>query len=123
MEMFRTDENGCWVWTGFKQRGYGFLGRSLAHRVMYERVKGAIPVGLELDHLCRNRACVNPDHLEAVTKTINLRRGVGTTLTMEKAQAIRHRRETTGESYPKIARDYGVSAQCIRQVCLRRTWL
>lgn len=74
----RTD--GCWEWAASKQSaGYGqfFLeGKMiLAHRYAYESAVGVIEAGLQLDHLCRNRACVNPLHLEPVTQQDNLARG------------------------------------------------
>lgn len=70
---------GCWVWTGGKTKdGYGRVRicdrNFVSHRVSYEWANGAIPEGLELDHLCRNKACVNPEHLEPVTRVENQRR-------------------------------------------------
>lgn len=76
-----TDD--CWLWTGCVDRtvGYGEFGRAVTgrkirvHRYVYELIKGPIPSGLQIDHLCRVRICVNPDHLEAVTQQENIRRG------------------------------------------------
>lgn len=71
---------GCWEWRGQKTlTGYGSFplerGRGImAHRFAYQQLVGEIPEGLELDHLCRNRGCVNPDHLEPVTHLENMRR-------------------------------------------------
>src|SRR6202030_118623 len=67
--------SGCWLWLGAcNEFGYGKFGKVKAHRFSYEREKGPIPDGLEIDHLCRNKSCVNPDHLEAVTHGENRRR-------------------------------------------------
>jgi hypothetical protein len=70
---------GCWLWLGsYSHNGYGqvwFNGGNLrAHRVFWEDENGPIPDGLELDHLCKVRCCVNPAHLEAVTRKENIRR-------------------------------------------------
>lgn len=74
----RSDE-GCWLWTGaLNPNGYGliFLAETarLAHRVAYTEYVGPIPDGMPLDHLCRVKRCVAPDHLEAVTASENTRR-------------------------------------------------
>lgn len=72
------DERGCWVWDKpHPESGYGQLGGSRAHRWSYEFFRVEIPSGLELDHLCRNRACVNPWHLDPVPTVVNVLRGVG----------------------------------------------
>lgn len=73
-------DDGCWLWTGAKTNGgYGHFWRGdrqvVAHRWSYEHLVGPVPDGLDLDHLCRNRSCVNPDHLEPVTRSENLLRG------------------------------------------------
>jgi len=73
------DANGCWRWTGcVNVKGYGKFGIGRrcyqAHRVSYAAFVGPIPDGLDVDHLCRVRNCVNPAHLEAVTHTLNVQR-------------------------------------------------
>ena len=73
------DGTPCWLWSGYLGDGYGQIyveGRILlAHRFSYETYVGAIPEGLDIDHLCRNRPCVNWAHLEPVTRQVNLLRG------------------------------------------------
>ena len=76
----KNDPNGCWIWIGYiNEGGYGRVtawGKPrLAHRLVYQIEIGTIPEGLVLDHLCRNRKCVNPKHLEPVTSGENTRRG------------------------------------------------
>lgn len=80
--IIKTDH--CWFWLGSMNRdGYGMIGVTtdkgrktrLAHRVSYETFVGPIPDGKVLDHLCRNRACIRPDHLEPVLQEVNVRRG------------------------------------------------
>lgn len=71
--------DGCWLWTGcVNSNGYGSFhldgSTQYAHRVAYELTVGAIPDGLEIDHLYRNRRCVRPDHLEVVTHQQNIQR-------------------------------------------------
>ena len=80
----KVDKSGdCWLWTASTSGdGYGRIGvtgkwMQLAHRVAWELLRGPIPEGLQIDHLCRVRACVNPDHLETVTQRENILRGEG----------------------------------------------
>lgn len=70
----KTDS--CWIWKGgLMGGGYGKWENSNAHRFAYKTLVGDIPEGLQLDHLCRNRQCVNPKHLEPVTAKVNTLRG------------------------------------------------
>jgi hypothetical protein len=82
-----TDQQDCWVWlgaTGYvtvrtgRHRGFA---TALAHREMYRTIRGEIPTGLELDHLCKRPSCINPAHLEPVTGHENKRRGTRATKT------------------------------------------
>lgn len=86
--------SGCHQWTGRLDSGYGRFwcnGKTLlAHRVAWELDHGPVPAGLQLDHLCRNRGCVNPVHLEPVSLKTNVLRGAGITATnLKKTHCVR----------------------------------
>lgn len=118
---YNTD---CWIWQLAKTRnGYGFVrepeGKMVyAHRCYYERVHGPIPDDRQVDHLCRVRACVNPDHLELVTARENIRRGSGTKLTPQIVEEIR----ASSERQAVLADRFDVSQSHISSIKSRRTW-
>lgn len=77
---YAVAESGCWEWKrSLNSRGYGLISEKgvvmLAHRVGYELLVGPIAEGMTVDHLCRNKRCVNPGHFEIVTRSENSRRG------------------------------------------------
>ena len=114
---------GCWVWLLCKdKRGYGrvmFDGAlRMAHRVEWERVNGPVQHGLELDHLCRNVGCVNPEHLEAVTPTENKRRSLATKLTLANVKEIKR----SSESYAELARQFSVNPSTISAIYSGASW-
>lgn len=99
----RVDPRGCWIWNGAPgSDGYGrtkINQRTVrAHRAVYEHLVGPIPKGLQLDHLCRVRRCVNPEHLEPVTSFENRRRSPINIATRNAAKATCPR----GHSYDRI---------------------
>jgi hypothetical protein len=118
-----VDENGCWIWQKNLRSGYGRAWRDsrmvTAHRWFWEQENGLVPEGLELDHLCRVRACVNPDHLEAVTREVNIRRSPVAKLTVEQVLEIRADQHST---IAELSERYGVTTQMIRLIQLNRNW-
>lgn len=92
--------SGCWLWLGTIQAGggYGVFGKQYAHRFSYEISRGPIPDGREIDHLCRNRQCVNPAHLEAVDHRTNMLRGTAPSAVVYRAGTCRRGHPWTEES-------------------------
>jgi len=119
-------ETGCWVWSrgltgvGYAQTFVGGKNRG-AHRVFYEHFRGPISKGLHIDHLCRNRACVNPDHMEPVTTSENTRRGDRTKLTREEAGHIR----ALGRAVPHtvLAVWYSISPRQVGTIVAGKSWV
>lgn len=126
VEEDRGYETLCWVWQLAKERhGYGIEGAGgrcrLAHRAVYEAVRGPIPADRELDHLCRVRECVNPGHLEPVTGAVNVRRGLSAKLTETQVVEIRSRL-VKGERRADLAREFGVGWSTVQHIAVGDSW-
>ena len=109
------------------RKGYGVLGRApkgrshLARRVYYERVHGPIPDGLQIDHLCRNKSCVNPAHMEPVSGRTNLRRAIAKLNWADVCEIGRLARETA-LSQSAIARQFRISHTRARGIIRGQAW-
>ena len=123
-----SEATGCWVWAdAVNEHGYGIVGTGRhgtmrAHRVAYERLRGPIPPGLQLDHLCRNRRCINPDHLEPVTNAENSRRGARAKLDWPTVRLIRRWYARERISQRRLAAIFGVSNCTICKVLTGKVW-
>lgn len=118
----RTD--GCWSWTAGTYQGYGRFRigsvgsrNMLAHRVAWEWARGPVPAGMELDHLCRNRACVRPEHLEPVAPDVNKRRQVP-----NNGKAARTSCKRGHEYTPENTRRHPVRGNRICVTCATTVW-
>jgi hypothetical protein len=119
-------ETGCWNWQrSINHNGYGRISRTngsrLAHRTAYEQFIGSIPAELVIDHRCGNPRCVNPGHLEAVSRAVNSQRGRLAKLTPEAVREIRALL-ASGATGAELARRFGVSRHTIVEVKTGRSW-
>lgn len=120
VEEDRGFDTPCWIWQGTKApNGYGRLTvrgeTKSAHRLYWEERYGRIPPGMTLDHLCRQRACVNPDHLEVVTARVNVQRGQLAKLTPDTVREIRAR-AAAGAPQARLAQQFGVDQSTVSRV-------
>jgi HNH endonuclease len=127
IEEDRGYKTTCWIWQLSRNtHGYGSMTRrpseksGLAHIILYERRYGTVPDGLELDHLCRVRCCVNPDHLEPVPRRVNVQRGAQAKLTPRDVLQIRDLFKCM--KCEDIAELYNVSPTCVSDVAYRKSW-
>lgn len=116
----------CWGWTA-SLNAYGYAqfqrGKTMVrvHRVLYEELVGPVGDNLDLDHLCRNRACVNPAHLEPVSHGENCRRGAKARLDWDKVAEIRRRRKAK-EPAKRIAADFGIHPGTVVNIACGLRW-
>lgn len=117
---------GCWNWlVMLNPAGYASTrinGKTQrVHKLLYEIINGPVPKGLELDHTCRNRRCINPDHLEPVTHAVNMQRGKITKLTEDQVRRIRLL-SANGYSQYKVAAMIGISRSAVAGILMGRRW-
>jgi hypothetical protein len=111
----------CWLWKSWvnKETGYGMFTiryqKFLAHRIAYGLTHGSVPRELQLDHLCRNRSCINPTHLEPVTNRENMARGIGPAVTRARAAERRATRTECKNGHPWVPENIYVMGG--HQVC------
>lgn len=112
--------SGCWEWQLATNNGYG---SGMAHRCMYEASVGPIPVGHDLHHVCRNRCCINPAHLEPVERVAHREQHQqeDSPLTAEQVIEIRER-AAEGGSLVDLAREYGLHASAVKDIVWGRRW-
>lgn len=119
-------QTGCWNW--LRVRDHGGYGRTFragrlvgAHRAEWERVNGAVPGGMMLDHMCRNPQCVNPDHLRIVTNAENVRCGNTAKITADDVRRIRAL-VTSGMTQSKAAVMFGIGQTHVSRIVRREVW-
>jgi hypothetical protein len=123
---YTVSPSGCWIWQHCQNSyGYGIVIRKrriMAHRAYYEHFVGPIPAGLQIDHLCRVRACVNPAHLEPVTMRENIARRVCDKLTPAQRDEVRARFRPGRRAQAELGAEFGVSGNYVYMIGTGRRW-
>lgn len=123
LDSYTVDAKGCWIWPwSLDTDGYGRSCGKRAFNLIYKKWKGDIPEGLQLDHLCHNRRCVNPNHLEPVTRAENQRRQITCKLTHKKVKAIRLIYKNLNISQRRIAEILDISYGHVSKVINNKRW-
>lgn len=129
---YDIDDNGCWIWNaGHKAGGYGcfYDGNKdiSAHQFSFVYFKGPVPKGLEIDHLCEVKNCVNPNHLEAVTHAVNVQRGQSAKINSARSRSKTHcphgheyTEQNTYLTRHHKTGSYNRSCKKCREVCVKK---
>lgn len=131
--MYKVNKNGCWIWQGplNDRKLYGYAGteykngRKLtirAHNLFYETYIGKIPEGLELDHTCKHGLCVNPEHLEPVTRKENVWRRDSNKLTIEDARELR-RLYDKGKTRYYLCAKFNITLTQVGRILSNKCWI
>ncbi len=123
-----VNKDGCWVWQlATDKDGYGQTrqnGKHIrAHRLYYEKYKSKIPNDKVIDHLCKNPACVNPEHLDIVTQQENVHRGNNTKLTWEKVKTIRRMYATGIQTSKQLSKMFSISKRHVFLIINNERWV